>query len=26
VDAGWDVASTWAQFGGVRAAPPPQLP
>ena len=22
VDAGWDVASTWAQFGGVRAAPP----
>ena len=23
VDAGWDVASTWAQFGGVRAAPPP---
>ena len=21
VDAGWDVASTWAQFGGVRAAP-----
>jgi NAD(P)-dependent dehydrogenase (short-subunit alcohol dehydrogenase family) len=24
VDAGWDVASTWAQFGGVRAAPPPQ--
>ena len=26
VDAGWDVASTWAQFGGVRAASPPQLP
>ena len=24
VDAGWDVASTWAQFGGVRAAPPRQ--
>src|SRR5688572_12162078 len=23
VDAGWDVASTWAQFGGVRAAPAP---
>ena len=23
VDAGWNVASTWAQFGGVRAAPPP---
>ena len=23
VDAGWDVASTWAQFGGVRAAPSP---
>jgi len=22
VDAGWDVASTWAQFGGVRPAPP----
>jgi NAD(P)-dependent dehydrogenase (short-subunit alcohol dehydrogenase family) len=21
VDAGWDVASTWAQFGGVRARP-----
>ena len=21
VDAGWDVASTWAQFGGVRVAP-----
>ena len=21
VDAGWDVASTWAQFGGVRAPP-----
>ena len=21
VDAGWDIASTWAQFGGVRAAP-----
>ena len=20
-DAGWDVASTWEQFGGVRAAP-----
>ena len=25
VDAGWDVASTWAQFGGVRQ-PPPQSP
>ena len=24
VDAGWDVASTWAQFGGVRTAPPRQ--
>jgi NAD(P)-dependent dehydrogenase (short-subunit alcohol dehydrogenase family) len=24
VDAGWDVASTWAQFGGVRPAPPRQ--
>ena len=24
VDAGWDVASTWAQFGGVRATPPGQ--
>jgi NAD(P)-dependent dehydrogenase (short-subunit alcohol dehydrogenase family) len=23
VDAGWDIASTWAQFGGVRAPPPP---
>ena len=22
VDAGWDVASTWAQFGGLPAAPP----
>jgi len=21
VDAGWDIASTWAQFGGVRPAP-----
>jgi NAD(P)-dependent dehydrogenase (short-subunit alcohol dehydrogenase family) len=21
VDAGWDIASTWAQFGGVRGAP-----
>jgi NAD(P)-dependent dehydrogenase (short-subunit alcohol dehydrogenase family) len=21
VDAGWDIASTWAQFGGVRKAP-----
>jgi NAD(P)-dependent dehydrogenase (short-subunit alcohol dehydrogenase family) len=26
VDAGWDVASTWAQFGGVRAAPPRHSP
>lgn len=26
VDAGWDVASTWAQFGGVRSAPPRQSP
>lgn len=23
VDAGWDVAQTWAQHGGVRKAPPP---
>jgi len=26
VDAGWDVASTWSQFGGVRPAPPRSSP